>query len=120
MFKTIRQRQPPDIQIGPHRDDPYTCALHDLCWKFLPSHSVLDLYRGTKKSFALLCQVTTLLKNISADLKLTANQAIQKATADTGKPHVNQMAILKFLGRLEYPLHFLDFETIGTLSVSAR
>ncbi len=54
MFKTIRQRQHPDIKIGPHCDDPYTCALHDLCWKFLPQHNVLDLYRGTKKGFDLL------------------------------------------------------------------
>jgi hypothetical protein len=54
MFKAIRQPQHPDIRIGPHCDDPYTCALHDHCWKFLPEHNVLDLYRGTKKGFGLL------------------------------------------------------------------
>ncbi len=114
MFKTIRQRQPPDIKIGPHCDDPYPCALHDVCWKFLPKHSVLDLYRGTQKGFALFDQGITLLKHIPGDIKLTDNQAIQRATAVTGKPRINKQAISKFLGRLEYPLHFLDFETIGT------
>jgi len=114
MFKTIRQRQHPDIKIGPHCDDPYTCALHDPCWKFLPEHNVLDLYRGTKKGFGLLDDRVTLLKDIPDDLKLTANQAIQKATAVSGKPHVNKTAISKFLGGLEYPLHYLDFETLGT------
>jgi len=72
------------------------------------------LYRGTKKGFGLLDDRVTLLKDIPDDLKLTANQAIQKATAVSGKPHVNKTAISKFLGGLEYPLHYLDFETLGT------
>jgi hypothetical protein len=114
MFKAIRQRQHPDIKIGPHCDDPYTCALHDLCWKFLPEHNVLNLYRGTKKGFDLLDDGVTLLKEIPDNIKLTANQAIQKATAVSGQPHVNKTAISKFLGGLEYPLHYLDFETLGT------
>jgi hypothetical protein len=114
MFKTIRQRQHPDIKIGPQCDDPYTCALHDHCWKFLPEHNVLDLYRGTKKGFGLLDQDVTLLKDIPDDLKLTASQSIQRATAVSGKPHVNKKAISKFLSGLEYPLHYLDFETLGT------
>jgi hypothetical protein len=73
MSKTIRQRQYPDIKIGPHCDDPYTCALHDHCWNFLPKHNVLDLYRGTKKGFGLLDQGVKLLKAIPDDIKLTAS-----------------------------------------------
>jgi CRISPR/Cas system-associated exonuclease Cas4 (RecB family) len=114
MFKTIRQRQHPDINIGPHCDDPYTCALHDHCWSFLPEHNVLDLYRGTKKGFGLLNQGVKLLKDIPGDIKLTASQAIQRATAIAGKPHVNKQAISKFLGQLRYPVSYLDFETLGT------
>jgi hypothetical protein len=114
MFKTIRQRQHPDIKIGPHCDDPYTCALHDHCWGFLPEHNVLDLYRGTKKGFGLLDRGVMLLKDIPGDIKLTASQAIQRATAIAGKPHVNKQAISKFLGQLRYPVSYLDFETLGT------
>jgi hypothetical protein len=114
MFKAIRQRQHPDIKIGPHCDDPYTCALHDHCWSFLPERNVLDLYRGTKKGFGLLNQGVMLLKDIPGDIKLTASQAIQRATAIAGKPHVNKQAISKFLGQLRYPVSYLDFETLGT------
>ena len=32
----------------------------------------------------------------------------------SGQPHVNQHALAEFLSGLEYPLHFLDFETFGT------
>jgi len=113
-FKVIRQTQHPEVRIGPHCGDPYPCPLQNRCWGFLPKHSVLDLYRGTKKGFGLLDQGVTLLKDIPDDTKLTASQAIQKATAISGQPHVNQHALEEFLSGLEYPVHFLDFETFGT------
>jgi hypothetical protein len=114
MFKAIRQRHHPDIEIGPHCDDPYTCPLHDHCWKFLPQQNVIDLYRGKKKGFDLLDQGVTSLKDIPDDFKLTASQAIQKRVAISGKPQVNKKAIAKFLAQLEYPVSYLDFETFNT------
>ena len=110
---SLPQRQHPDIKIGPHCDDPYTCRLHDHCWKFLPQHNVLDLYRGKKKGFGLLDQEMKLLKDIPDDFKLTDSQAIQKQVAISGKPHANKKAITKFLTQLEYPVSYLDFETFG-------
>ena len=113
-FNVIRQPQHPEVRIGPHCGDPYPCPLQDLCWGFLPKHSMLDLYRGAKKGFGLLDQGVTLLKDIPDDVRLTVSQAIQKATAISGQPHVNHPALAEFLSGLEYPLHFLDFETFGT------
>ena len=54
------------------------------------------------------------IAEIPADYPLSAKQEIQRATAITGKPHVKQKAIQTFLKNLEYPLHFLDFETFST------
>lgn len=113
-FKVIRRPQHPDVRIGPQCRDPYPCPLQDRCWGFLPIQSVLDLYRGTKKGFSLLDLGVTLLKDIPDDTKLTTSQAIQKATAISGRPHVNHHALAGFLSGLEYPLHFLGFETFGT------
>jgi hypothetical protein len=114
MFKTIRLAAHPDIAIGPHCDDPYSCPLHDHCWSFLPEQSVLDLYRGTKKGFGLLERGTTHLRDIPDGFKLTANQVVQRQAAITGQAHVSPQAISEFLDRLQHPLHFLDFETFGT------
>jgi hypothetical protein len=41
-------------------------------------------------------------------------QAGLRETVISGKPHVSQKAIQTFLNNLEYPLHFLDFETFST------
>ena len=114
MFKTIGLAAHPGIQIGPHCDDPYTCPLHERCWSFLPEASVFTLYRGGKKSFALLKRGIRGLANIPDDFKLTANQEIQRTTLLTGKPHVDRLAIAGFLKQLENPASYLDFETFGT------
>ena len=54
MATVIRRPVCPDAKIGPHCDDPYTCALHDQCWAFLPERNVTTLYRGGRKRWELL------------------------------------------------------------------
>ena len=114
MQRVIGAKTHPDIQIGPHCDNPYTCPLHDRCWSFLPEASVFTLYRGGSKCFTLLKRGIQHLAKIPADVPLTDNQAIQRAALLAGKPHVDRPALAAFLGQLEYPVSFLDFETFGT------
>ena len=114
MADTIALPQPPDCQIGPYCDAPYACPIHDKCWDWLPEYNVLDLRRGKRKGFDLLDRGITLLKDIPCDFELTDDQEIQKKTAVSGKPHTKRRSIAKFLSRLRYPIHFLDFETFGT------
>jgi len=44
---------------------------------------------------------------------LNDKQRIQQACVASGEPHVDREAIHGFLSSLEYPLYYLDFETIG-------
>jgi hypothetical protein len=113
-FKVIRQTGCPEIKIGPHCDDPYTCPLHNLCWSFLPPDNVLSLYRGARKGFRLLAEGITGLKDIPEGYRLTDNQLIQRRVAISGQPHVCKAEIRTFLRQLEYPVSYLDFETFGT------
>jgi hypothetical protein len=114
MQRVIGAKAHPEIQIGPQCDNPYTCALHDRCWSFLPEASVFTLYRGGAKSFTLFQQGIQKLVDIPADVTLTDNQAIQRAALLAGQPHIDRPALAAFLGQLEYPVSYLDFETIGT------
>ena len=54
------------------------------------------------------------LADIPEDYPLSDKQAIQRATAISGQPHIKQIQIQTFLNNLRYPLHFLDFETFST------
>ncbi len=114
MFGVIRLKEQPDVRIGKHCDDPYTCPLRDHCWKFLPDGSVTTLYRGGAKGFKLLADGITALRDIPDSFKLTDNQEIQRRTATTGLPHADRPAIKAFLKQLNNPVSYLDFETLGT------
>jgi CRISPR/Cas system-associated exonuclease Cas4 (RecB family) len=116
MREIIRSEKCPDVQIGKQCDSPYACPLHDQCWSFLPPRNVMELSGDNKGRRWDLLQKRNILRicDIPEDYPLSAKQEIQRATAVTGKPHVKQKAIQTFLKNLEYPLHFLDFETFST------
>ena len=115
MGKIIRAAKCPEIEIGKQCDSPYTCPLHENCWSFLPPQNVLDLYDDKKgRGWDLLKRGVLRIAEIPADYSLSAKQEIQRTTAITGKPHIQRTQIQTFLKNLEYPLHFLDFETFST------
>jgi hypothetical protein len=114
MSAIIGLQQSPEIQIGKHCDDPYPCPLYDHCWSFLPESNVTTLYRGGAKGFKLIADGIPELKDIPDDFKLTDNQEIQRRAAITGQPHIDKPAIKAFLKQLQYPISYLDFETVAT------
>jgi hypothetical protein len=97
MASVIRQKQEPDIKIGPHCSDPYDCPLQDKCWAFLPEQNVTTLYRAGQKAFKLLEDGVLAIKDIPADYRLTDNQQIQHDAVLTGKPYIDRPAITAFL-----------------------
>ena len=114
MFLVISQDECPDVAIGPHCDEIRTCDLHSVCWKDMPKHHVLTLYSDRKKlGYSYLAQGVTNLKDIVQDDGLSNKQKIQVAAVRTGQMRVDKEAVAQFLKKLEYPLAFLDFETIG-------
>jgi hypothetical protein len=79
----------------------------------LPKGNLAELYRGGRKRYELMDQGIMKIADIPDTVKLTANQRIQSQTAKTGIQHINRTAIQLFLQRLQYPISFIDFETVG-------
>jgi len=103
----------PEIKISPHCNSPYECSLKPVCWKFLPQPNVFHMRRAGKKPWELLDRTIMRLDEIPTDFILNEVQSRQIAAHRSGMPHVDAVAIRAFLQRSSYPLHFLDFETIG-------
>lgn len=104
----------PDIAIGPQCTSPYDCDLMDgLCWKQVPSDSVFDLYNARGKDWELFNQGFVLMKDIPESVVLSDVQQVQRMAAIHCKPFVNHSKIKEFLSGLEYPLHFMDFESMN-------
>lgn len=114
MLAIIEEKECPDVAIGPHCNAIRTCDLHSVCWKDMPEHHVLTFYSDRKKlGYSYLAQGVTDLKDVVQDDGLSNKQKIQVAAVRTGQMRVDKEAVAQFLKKLEYPLSFLDFETIG-------
>lgn len=112
ILEVINQEACPEMIIGPHCRDPYECPLTD-CWDSLPEHNIFTLYYGGKKSFEMYDSGIVAVGEIPSGYKLNDKQRIQQACVASGEPHIDREAVHSFLSSLEYPLYYLDFETIG-------
>lgn len=111
LLRVAARETEPDIAIGPHCRSPRPCPLVPHCWRELPAENVLDLRHGGQKAWRLLGEGITELKSIPDTVELSSRQRIQVAAARSGEAHVDRAAVGSFLGRLDYPRYFLDFET---------
>ncbi|MCL2679406.1 MAG: DUF2779 domain-containing protein [Dehalococcoidia bacterium] len=111
MLTCISYPDCPEAAVSGHCDKPYTCGLHDECWAFLPEHHVFTLHRGGKQGDELLLRGITDIHDIPPDVSLSGRQLIQRGAVISGEPHTDRPALRKFLEALQYPLHYMDFET---------
>ena len=114
-LETVSLPQCPQVKIGPHCMQPYSCPLQESCWSFLPEHNVFELYWGGSRRFELFESGITDIRDIPANCSLNSKQHIQVDCVKKGLPHVRRTAIRDFVASLEYPVYFLDFETFSTV-----
>jgi hypothetical protein len=113
LLQIINSTTRPKVPISHDCKTPYDCPLKHECWSFLPVGNVFELYYGGKKSFDLYEQGVVLIKEIPDDFKLSDKQIIQHKCEKDCKSHMCKDSIKKFVGKLQYPLYYLDFETIN-------
>jgi len=111
----IESPEIPQVNIGPHCSDPYDCDFKGTCWKHIPEYSVFDISRlNSDKKFDLYNQGIVTLDQIDlSQVDLNPNQVLQVQSELSGSSHIDTEEIRNFTSELNYPLYFLDFETIG-------
>jgi len=112
---TLRQNKIPDIDIGLHCSHPYDCDFIGHCWKHIPDYSVFDI-KGLfqTKKFELYDMGAITLNQIPKDYALNDKHWMQVNCELDKKSHIDKVKIKEFLDDLNYPLYFLDFETMAT------
>ena len=114
MQKIINSKVEPKASIGVHCSDPYDCPLKKECWKNVPEESIFNFYRMfSKKKFGLYDSGIVKLNEVPDSVKLNDKQKIQRLLAENGGKHVDKENIKNFLDNLQYPIYYLDFETIN-------
>ena len=105
----------PDIHIGTHCHDPYPCGFEDYCKKGLPEANVPIhwLPRISKKLNQLIHDEGLTEMADAPDELLSAIQLTVKTCTLRNAVHFDQDGALQQMTQWNYPLYFLDFETIG-------
>ena len=102
----------PDTPIGKHCDSPYTCQFKDHCWQHVTEPSIFGIPRiSAKKINQLVSKGITSIHDIPDGFPLSENQQRHVEVFRLNKPQILWPAIRDQLATLQYPLHFLDFET---------
>jgi len=114
MLSTIAAPTVPDIDIGSYCLAPTTCGFVDYCWKEknIPEMSVFNLPQMQTRKWELYYQGIISLD----DPRLTDLNDTQERIATcfkTGDQYINKNVIATALSEWQFPLVFLDFETIN-------
>lgn len=106
--------EPPDIKARKQCFQPYTCPFYGHCHAYEPEHSVTQLPRASQKLLDLLEEEGIEdIRDIPADFpSLNATQQRVRDCVVSSRVYVNP-ELARALAQLEYPIHFLDFETFN-------
>ncbi len=114
MVSILNQKECPEIKIGPQCNDPYDCLLQELCWQHIPKDSVFVFNRIRKdKAFAFINEGFLRAQDVPPDrLKAASHQVVHKCHVEN-KIHIDPVAIQAFIAQLQFPICFIDFETVN-------
>ncbi len=81
----------------------------------IPDYSVFNISRINGKKLALLVDNDIVnVHDVPEDIKLSVIQQNQVDAEKTKQPKIDKAAIADTLNELEFPLYFLDYETVST------
>ncbi|MBK9321668.1 MAG: DUF2779 domain-containing protein [Bdellovibrionaceae bacterium] len=114
IFKTIKEDSVPEVDIGPHCTSPNECPFIKHCWtqKKIPDLSVFNLPGIKSKKWDLYAKgILTLDDPRLADLTPVQNRVVE--VFKSKKRFIDTHGIKKAMDSWQFPLVFLDFETIN-------
>ncbi len=104
----------PELDIGPYCSDPYDCDFNAHCWSHIPNDSIFIVARlGKKKKFELYYNGTIQIEDIPETFPLNSTSKCHVDCHVHNRPIIEKDRIGNFVKSLNYPLYFLDFETIN-------
>lgn len=108
----------PNIKISPHCSDPYGCSFTGHCWKHVPDNSVFS-YKGIKgkTKWELFNSDIVTIEDIPDNYPLNNTEQLVVSSIKNNKSYIDKNAISSFVSGLNYPLYFLDFETLFMVSI---
>lgn len=126
ILPTIRQQAYDALELLKRSDEPKGCSCRlktksGHCPTFyylnpdIPEYSVFNISRIGGKNLAVLIDGEIHnVHDVPDDIKLSIPQRNQVDVAKSKEPMIDKAAIAELFSELEYPLYFLDYETVST------
>lgn len=114
MLGVLSRKECPEIAIGPQCSKPYDCPLQELCWRHIPEDSVFVLNKIRKeKAFGFINGGCVRVQDVPPEqLTAVSHQIVHRCHVEN-KTHTDRAAIRAFMEQIEFPVHFIDFETVN-------
>ena len=112
-FKTILAgNDEPQVLIGQQCEKPYPCPFKEYCWRDVPEKSIFTIsgLRWNKKNELIEKSIFS-LEDLPTDYPLGPKQRAYVNSVLHNEPAIDVDEIQQELANLQYPIHFLDFET---------
>jgi hypothetical protein len=108
----LSRDEPPEVAPGGQCLTPYRCEFFASCNPPLPENHISTLPHLSAKKTGMLAEASiSLIPDIPADFALSELQRRVCVALETGQPWFSEQ-LSSELSTLEYPLYFMDFETI--------
>jgi CRISPR/Cas system-associated exonuclease Cas4 (RecB family) len=104
----------PEIKAGKHCSSPYECSFYEYCHASEPEHHISQLPRASEKLLQSLEELGIYdIRDIPSSFTgLNSTQQRVRDCVVNNRLHVDS-ELCHTLQQLEYPIHFLDFETFN-------
>lgn len=112
LIQLLKQSNPPRQDIGAHCTTPFECDYMHHCWKHVPEYSVFNLFNKNKAE-ELYQRYGPHIKDLPEEHWPTGVKLGDLIAFLHNEVMVNKEPLREFLKSLEYPLHFLDYETFS-------
>lgn len=112
LFDILDAKKEPNIEIGKHCKNPFSCDYKHHCWQHIPKQSVFELYSPKGKDWELYSNGILNLNDIPSTESLSHRQRLQVEGIKTNQSYFDKASISNFLNNIQFPIYFLDFETI--------
>ena len=107
----LERKDEPDVSIGARCFAPFECDYKPYCWAHVPDYSVYNVFQKPKAEEIARHHGVTLEK-LPEHIRPGGVKGLDVESYLSGETIVDRANIAAFLGNIEYPLYFLDYETV--------
>ncbi len=107
----LERRDEPEISIGARCFKPFECDYKPYCWAHAPEYSVYDIFQKPRAE-EIAKRHGLDIEKLPDHVRPGGAKALDVESYLSGDVIVDKANISGFLDQVQYPLYFLDYETI--------